>query len=147
MFKAANFFGSNWTFGYLSALAEFVGVIAVGGPLLSWRRAATPGRPATSWAAGSASPVVPSGSPVVEPLGVAVAGLVIGALLAAEAVPVVYRRLDVELVRPPTPLLDVPWLDALLTAVVTTLMAVATAGYAQRAAHRTNPDTVLREDA
>ena len=34
VFTTANFLGITWTFGYLSALAVFVGVIAVGGLLL-----------------------------------------------------------------------------------------------------------------
>jgi putative ABC transport system permease protein len=83
----------------------------------------------------------------VELIGVAAAGFVLGGLLAAGAVAVVYRRLDVDLVRPPTPLLDVPWTAVALTAVVTVLVAALASGYAQRAADRANPATVLREDA
>jgi putative ABC transport system permease protein len=68
-------------------------------------------------------------------------------VLAACAVAVVYRRLDVDLVRPPTPLLDIPWTAVGLTAAVTVLVAALASGYAQRAADRANPATVLREDA
>ena len=84
---------------------------------------------------------------VVELGGVAVAGLVLGAALAAVAVSVVYRRLDVDLVRPPTPLLDIPGAAVLLTAIAAALVAVLAAIYAQRAADRADPATVLREDA
>ena len=148
VFTAANFLGINWTFGYLSALAVFVGVIAVGGLLLYLEARS---RTRVSGYVMARRLGLSRGahlrSLVVELLGVGVAGLVVGAVLAAGAVAVVYRRLDVDLVRPPTPLLDVPWLAVLLTAVVTALVAVAAAAYAQRAADRADPATVLREDA
>ena len=109
VFTSANFLGITWTFGYLSALAVFVGVIAVGGLLLyleARSRTRVSGyvmarRLGLSRAAHLRSLAVELGS-------VAVAGLVLGAVLAAAAVAVVYRRLDVDLLRPPTPLLDVP---------------------------------------
>jgi putative ABC transport system permease protein len=84
---------------------------------------------------------------VVELGGVAVAGLVLGAGLAAIAVSVVYRRLDVDLIRPPTPLLDVPWPAVGATALIALAVAVLAALYAQRAADRADPASVLREDA
>jgi len=68
-------------------------------------------------------------------------------MLAAGAVAVVYRRLDVDLVRPPMPLLDVPWTALAATVVVTVAVAGLAALYAQRAADRADPATVLREDA
>jgi putative ABC transport system permease protein len=148
VFTTANFLGISWTFGYLSALAVFVGVIAIGGLLLyleARSRTRVSGyvmarRLGLSRAAHLRSLIVELGL-------VAVAGLVVGAVLASAAVAVVYRRLDVDPLRPPTPLLDVPWLAVLLTAVVTALVAVAAAAYAQRAADRADPATVLREDA
>jgi putative ABC transport system permease protein len=79
--------------------------------------------------------------------GVAVAGLLLGAVLASAAVAVVYRRLDVDKLRPPTSLLDVPWLAVLFTALATAVVAMLAAAYAQRAADRADPATVLREDA
>ncbi|OMQ15202.1 hypothetical protein A7K94_0211210 [Modestobacter sp. VKM Ac-2676] len=57
-----------------------------------------------------------------------------------------YRRLDVDLIRPPTPLLDVPWAAAAGTAVVVLGVAGLAALYAQRAADRADPATVLRQD-
>jgi len=72
---------------------------------------------------------------------------VLGAVLAAAAVAVVYRRLDVDLLRPPTPLLDVPWAAVAVTTAATVLVALLAALYAQRAADRADPATVLREDA
>jgi putative ABC transport system permease protein len=148
VFTAANFLGINWTFGYLSALAVFVGVIGIGGLLLyleARSRTRVSGyvmacRLGLSRAAHLRSLVVELGL-------VALAGLAVGAVLAAAAVAVVYRRLDVDTLRPPTPLLDVPWLAVLLTAAVTAVVAVGAAGYAQRAADRADPATVLREDA
>jgi putative ABC transport system permease protein len=144
----ANFLGITWTFGYLSALAVFVGVIAVGGLLLyleARSRTRVSGyvmarRLGLSRRAHLASVLVELG-------GVAVVGLVVGGALAAAAVALVYRRLDVDLLRPPTPLLDVPWAAAATTAVVTVAVAALAAGYAQRAADRADPASVLREDA
>ena len=146
--ETANFLGITWTFGYLSALAVFVGVIAVGGLLLHLEarsRSRVSGyvmarRLGLSRAAHLRSLLA-------ELAGVAVAGLVLGAVLAAGAVALVYRRLDVDLLRPPTPLLDVPW-TALAATALGTLAVSALAGlYAQRAADRADPATVLREDA
>ena len=84
---------------------------------------------------------------LVELVGVAMAGLLLGALLAAGAVALVYRRLDVDLLRPPTPLLDVPWAAIAGTVVATVVVAGLAALYAQRAADRADPASVLREDA
>jgi putative ABC transport system permease protein len=148
VFNAANFLGITWTFGYLSALAVFVGVIGVGGLLLYLEA-----RSRTRVSGYVMARRVGLGrmahlrSLLVELTGVAVAGFLLGALLAAGAVAVVYRRLDVDLIRPPTPLLDVPWTAVGLTALVTVLVAALAAAYAQRAADRADPATVLREDA
>ena len=148
VFSTANFLGISWTFGYLSALAVFVGVIAVGGLLLyleARSRTRVSGYVmARRLGLGRAAHLR---SLVVELSGVALAGLLLGAVLAAAAVAVVYRRLDVDPLRPPTPLLDVPWLAVLFTAVATAVVAMAAAAYAQRAADRADPATVLREDA
>jgi putative ABC transport system permease protein len=148
VFTVANFLGISWTFGYLSALAVFVGVIAVGGLLLYLEARS---RTRVSGYVMARRLGLSRGahlrSLVVELTGVALAGLVLGAALAAAAVAVVYRRLDVDLVRPPTPLLDVPWAAVGLTAVAAVLVAVLAAAYAQRAADRADPATVLREDA
>ena len=144
----ANFLGITWTFGYLSALAVFVGVIAVGGLLLYLEARS---RTRVSGYVMARRLGLSRGahlqSLAVELTGVALAGLVLGALLAAAAVAVVYRRLDVDLVRPPTPLLDVPWTAIGLTAAAAVVVAVLAAVYAQRAADRADPATVLREDA
>jgi putative ABC transport system permease protein len=148
VFKSANFLGITWTFGYLSALAVFVGVIAVGG-LLLYLEARSRTRVSGYVMARrlGLSKAAHLRSLVVELGGVAVAGLVLGACLASVAVSVVYRRLDVDLVRPPTPLLDVPWLAVAATAVVALAVAVLASFYAQRAADRADPASVLREDA
>ncbi|WP_155858759.1 ABC transporter permease, partial [Candidatus Blastococcus massiliensis] len=144
----ANFLGISWTFGYLSALAVFVGVIAAAGLLLhleSRSRSRVAGyvmarRLGLSRRSHLASLVVELGA-------VAVAGLVLGALLAVGAVALVHRRLDVDLLRPPTPLLDVPWAAIGLTVAVALLLSVLTARYAQAAADRADPSAVLREEA
>ncbi|MGY1809799.1 hypothetical protein ACI8AF_20730 [Blastococcus sp. SYSU D00669] len=148
VFTTANFLGITWTFGYLSALAVFVGVIAVGG-LLLYLEARSRTRVSGYVMARrlGLSEAAHLRSLVVELGGVAVAGLVLGSALAAVAVAVVYRRLDVDLLRPPTPLLDVPWLAVGLTGLAAVVVAVLAALYAQRAADRADPASVLREDA
>jgi putative ABC transport system permease protein len=148
VFTTANFLGITWTFGYLSALAVFVGVIAVGG-LLLYLEARSRTRVSGYVMARrlGLSKAAHLRSLIVELGGVAIAGLLLGAVLAAAAVSVVYRRLDVDLVRPPTPLLDVPWTAVGLTALAAVVVAVLAALYAQRAADRADPASVLREDA
>jgi putative ABC transport system permease protein len=148
VFTAANFLGITWTFGYLSALAVFVGVIAVGG-LLLYLEARSRTRVSGYVMARrlGLTPAAHLRSLAVELGGVAVAGLLLGALLAAAAVAVVYRRLDVDLLRPPTPLLVVPAPAVAGTAAATVVVALLAALYAQRAADRADPATVLREDA
>ncbi|MCA0144408.1 FtsX-like permease family protein [Blastococcus sp. LR1] len=144
----ADFLGISWTFGYLSALAVFVGLVAAAGLLLhleSRSRSRVAGyvmarRLGLSRRAHLTSLVVELGA-------VAVAGLGLGALLAAGAVAAVHRRLDVDLLRPPTPLLDVPWPAIGLTVAGALLVAVLAARYAQAAADRADPVSVLREAA
>ncbi|WP_222262637.1 FtsX-like permease family protein [Modestobacter marinus] len=144
----ANFLGITWTFGYLSALAVFVGVIAVGG-LLLYLEARTRSRVSGYVMARrlGLARTAHLRSLVAELAGVAVPGLVLGSVLAAAAVALVYRRLDVDLLRPPTPLLDLPWAAVASSAVVVLAVATLAALYAQRAADRADPATVLRQDA
>jgi putative ABC transport system permease protein len=144
----ANFLGITWTFGYLSALAVFVGVIAVGG-LLLYLEARSRSRVSGYVMARrlGLSHGAHLRSLVAELGGVAVVGLLLGSALAAGAVAVVYRRLDVDRLRQPTPLLDVPWTAVASSAVVVLGVAVLAALYAQRAADRADPATVLRQDA
>jgi putative ABC transport system permease protein len=146
--QSANFLGITWTFGYLSALAVFVGVIAVGG-LLLYLEARSRSRVSGYVMARrlGLSRGAHLRSLLVELGGVAVVGLLLGGVLAAGAVALVYRRLDVDLVRPPTPLLDVPWTALAASAVVVVVVAALAALYAQRAADRADPATVLRQDA
>jgi len=146
--QAANFLGITWTFGYLSALAVFVGVIAVGG-LLLYLEARSRSRVSGYVMARrlGLSRATHLRSLLVELAGVAVTGLLLGGVLAAGAVVLVYRRLDVDRLRPPTPLLDVPWPALALSAAVVVAVAGLAALYAQRAADRADPATVLRQDA
>ncbi|WP_222192409.1 FtsX-like permease family protein [Modestobacter italicus] len=146
--ESANFLGITWTFGYLSALAVFVGVIAVGG-LLLYLEARSRTRVAGYVMARrlGLTRAAHLRSLLVELIGVAVAGVLLGGVLAAGAVALVYRRLDVDQVRPPTPLLDVPWPALGLSAVVVVVVAGLAALYAQRAADRADPATVLRQEA
>jgi len=146
--ERANFLGITWTFGYLSALAVFVGVIAVGG-LLLYLEARSRTRVSGYVMARrlGLTRAAHLRSLVVELAGVAVLGSVLGGVLAAGAVALVYRRLDVDLLRPPTPLLDVPWSALAGSVVVVLVVAGLAALYAQRAADRADPASVLREDA
>jgi putative ABC transport system permease protein len=144
--RSADFLGITWTFGYLSALAVFIGVIAVGGLLLHLEarsRSRVAGyvmarRQGLSRGAHLRSLLVELG-------GVAVVGLVGGSLLAAAAVALVYRRLDVDALRPPTPLLHVPEAAIGATAVLAVVLPALAALYAQAAADRADPATVLRQ--
>ena len=144
--RAASFLGITWTFGYLSALAVFAGVIGTAG-LLLYLEARSRSRVSGYVLARrlGLSRAAHLRSLVLELGGVAVAGVVVGGLLAVGAVAAVYRRLDVDLVRPPTPLLDVPWSAVAGTAVATLAVAALAALYAQLAADRADPATVLRE--
>jgi len=145
--ESANFLGITWTFGYLSALAVFVGVIAVGG-LLLYLEARSRSR-VSGYVMARRLGLTRGAhlrSLLVELAGVAVVGLLLGGALGAGAVALVYRRLDVDLVRPPTPLLDVPWSGLAVSAVVVLVVAGLAALYAQRAADRADPATVLRQE-
>ncbi|MFQ1003521.1 FtsX-like permease family protein [Modestobacter sp. SSW1-42] len=146
--QRANFLGITWTFGYLSALAVFVGVIAVGG-LLLYLEARSRTRVSGYVMARrlGLTRAAHLRSLLVELAGVAVVGSVLGGVLAAGAVALVYRRLDVDRLRPPTPLLDVPWPALAGSVVVVLVVAGLAALYAQRAADRADPASVLREDA
>jgi putative ABC transport system permease protein len=145
--QTANFLGITWTFGYLSALAVFVGIIAVGG-LLLYLEARSRSRVSGYVMARrlGLTRAAHLRSLLVELAGVAVAGLLLGGALAAGAVALVYRRLDVDPVRPPTPLLDVPWTALGGSALVVVVVAGLAALYAQRAADRADPASVLRQD-
>ncbi|SNS29313.1 putative ABC transport system permease protein [Geodermatophilus pulveris] len=144
----ADFLGVTWTFGYLSALAVLVGVVAAGGLLLHVEGRTRLGVVGHVMARRMGlSRGTHLRSLVAELVGVAAAGTALGALLAAAAVAVVYRRLDVDLLRAPTPLLEVPWAAAAATAGAALLVAGLAALYARAAADRAHPAAVLREDA
>jgi putative ABC transport system permease protein len=145
--RSADLLGITWTFGYLSALAVFVGVLAVGGLLLYLEARSRAGLAGSVMARRlGLTRGVHLRSLLVELGGVALTGLALGALLAAAAVAVVYRRLDVDLLRPPTPLLDVPQGAVAATAVGALVVPALAALYAQRAADRADPATVLRAE-
>jgi putative ABC transport system permease protein len=146
--RTANFLGITWTFGYLSALAVFAGVIGAAG-LLLYLEARSRSRVSGYVMARrlGLSRGAHLRSLLVELVGVAAAGVLVGGVLAVGAVAAVYRRLDVDLLRPPTPLLDVPWPAVALTVVSALAVAAGAALYAQRSADRADPSSVLREDA
>ena len=125
VFDVANFLGVSWTFGYLSALAALVGLVAIGGLLLyleTRQRTRT-----ASYALGRRMGLTRATHlrSLLAELGVLL-GLawVIGAGLAWAAVLLVYHRLDIDPTRPPTPLLTVPVLALAGSAVAVAVVVV-----------------------
>ena len=144
---AANFLGITWTFGYLSALAVFVGVIAVGGLLLYLEARTRTRVSGYVMARRLASAAARTCARCCRARRVASAGLVLGAVLAAgrgrAGLPPAGRR---PLARRPRcstspagagrqPQRSRCW------------SRCSPRSYAQRAADRADPATVLREDA
>jgi len=145
VFDVANFLGVSWTFGYLSALAALVGLVAIGGLLLyleTRQRTRT-----ASYALGRRMGLTRATHlrSLLAELGVLL-GLAwgIGAGLAWTAVLLVYSRLDIDHTRPPTPLLTVPVLAFAGSAVAVAVVVVLAALYAQRSADRADVSEVLR---
>jgi putative ABC transport system permease protein len=145
VFDVANFLGVSWTFGYLSALAALVGLVAIGGLLLyleTRQRSRT-----ASYALGRRMGLTRATHlrSLLAELGVLL-GLawVIGAALASAAVLLVYHRLDIDPSRPPTPLLTVPTLALAGSAIAVAAVVVLAALYAQRSADRADVSEVLR---
>jgi putative ABC transport system permease protein len=145
VFQAANFLGVSWTFGYLTALAALVGLVAVGG-LLLYLETRQRSRMA-SYALGRRMGLTRGTHlrSLLAELGVLL-GLawVIGAGLAWTAVLMVYNRIDIDPSRPPTPLLTVPVLALAGSAVAVAVVVVLAALYAQRSADRADVSEVLR---
>jgi putative ABC transport system permease protein len=145
VFEVANFLGVSWTFGYLSALAALVGLVAIGGLLLyleTRQRTRT-----ASYALGKRMGLTRAThlrsllAELAVLLGLA---WVIGAGLAWAAVLTVYGRLDIDPTRPPTPLLTVPTLAFAGSAAAVAVVVVLAALYAQRSADRADVSEVLR---
>ncbi|MGI8723106.1 MAG: FtsX-like permease family protein, partial [Geodermatophilaceae bacterium] len=145
VFELANFLGVSWTFGYLQALAAFVGVIAIGGLLLylETRQRKRTASYAMARRMGL-SRRAHFGSLLAELGSVLVVAGVVGAGLAAAAIAMAYRRLDVDPIREPSPLLAIPWVTLAAIALAAIVVAFVTAVYAQRRSDRANPAEVLR---
>ncbi|MBA3524857.1 MAG: hypothetical protein H0T85_09970, partial [Geodermatophilaceae bacterium] len=145
VFRVANFLSVSWTFGYLQALAAFVGAVAVGGLLLylETRQRSRVASYALARRMGL-SARTHFLSLVVELGALLAAAFVIGATLAWTAVRTVYGQLEIDDARPPPPLLTVPVVTVLAAAAATALVALLTAAYAQRAAGRADMAEVLR---
>ena len=145
VFEVANFLGVSWTFGYLSALAALVGLVAIGGLLLyleTRQRSRT-----ASYALGRRMGLTRATHlrSLVAELGVLL-GLAwaVGAALAWVAVLLVYRRLDIDPSRVPPPLLTVPTAALAGSAAAVCVVVVLAALYAQRSADRADVAEVLR---
>ena len=145
VFQAANFLGVSWTFGYLTALAALVGLVAVGG-LLLYLETRQRSRMA-SYALGRRMGLTRATHlrSLLAELGVLL-GLawVIGAGLAWAAVLMVYGRLDIDPGRLPGPLLTVPTAAFAGSAAAVVVVVVLAALYAQRSADRADVAEVLR---
>ncbi|HEV7656494.1 MAG TPA: hypothetical protein VGP36_17400, partial [Mycobacteriales bacterium] len=145
IFRAADYLGITWTFGYLTALAGLVGLVSVGA-LLLYVETRQRSRIA-SYALGrrmGLSRATHLRSLLAELgllLGVAYA---VGVGLSRLGLGLVHGLLDVDPARPPTPLLvlPVPVLAGAAAAVV--VVTVLTSLYAQRVADRTPPAEILR---
>lgn len=145
VFRVANFLSVSWTFGYLQALAAFVGAVAVGGLLLYLE---TRQRSRVASYALARRMGLTAGthfrSLVVELGALLTVAFVIGGALAWTAVLTVYGQLEIDDRRPPAPLLTVPVVTVIAAALATALVALLTAAYAQRAAGRADMAEVLR---
>jgi putative ABC transport system permease protein len=145
VFRAADFVGITWTFGYLTALAGLVGLVAVGG-LLLYLETRQRGRTA-SYAIGrrmGLSRGTHLRSLLVE-LGLLLGcAYAVGAGLAAGALGLVHGLLEVDPARPPTPILVLPVPALAGCAAAAAAVTVLAALYAQRAADRTDAAAVLR---
>ncbi|MBA2388929.1 MAG: FtsX-like permease family protein [Geodermatophilaceae bacterium] len=145
VFRVANFLSVSWTFGYLQALAAFVGAVAVGG-LLLYLETRQRTRVA-SYALARRMGLKPAShlrSLVLELTVLLGLAFAIGAALAWAAVLVVYRGLEIDPTRPPGPLLTVPLITVLVAAAATVAVALLAAAYSQRAASRADMVEVLR---
>ncbi len=136
---------SSWTFGYLTALAGLVGLVAVAG-LLLYLESRQRSRVA-SYAMGrrmGLSRAVHLRSLLAELGMLLVAAAAVGGVLAWTAVLLVYRSLDVDTARPPPPLLTAPTAAIGGGAVAAVAVTMLAALYAQRSADRTDAAEVLR---
>ncbi|MDQ4039277.1 MAG: hypothetical protein M3313_13235 [Actinomycetota bacterium] len=145
VFELANFLGVSWTFGYLQALAAFVGVIAIGGLLLylETRQRKRTASYAMSRRMGL-SRMTHFRSLLAELGSVLIVAALVGAGLAAAAIAMAYRQLDVDPIREPSPLLAIPWVTLAAITLAAVLVALATSVYAQRRTDAANPAEVLR---
>jgi putative ABC transport system permease protein len=145
VFAVANYLGISWTFGYLTALAALVGLVAVGG-LLLYLETRQRSRVA-AYAVGrrmGLSRATHLRSLLAELGTLLLTAFLVGTTLAWAAILLVYHRLDVDTSRPPAPLLTMPTTAILGAAVGVLAVTVLAALYAQRAADRTNVTDVLR---
>lgn len=145
VFRVANFLSVSWTFGYLQALAAFVGAVAIGG-LLLYLETRQRTRVASYVLARrmGLKPASHLRSLILELTVLLGLAFAVGGALAWSAVLVVYRMLEIDPNRPPAPLLTIPTITVVAAAAATLVVALLTAAYAQRAANRADMAEVLR---
>lgn len=145
VFRVANYLSVSWTFGYLQALAAFVGAVALGG-LLLYLETRQRSRVA-SYAMARRMGLSPRSHlrSLLAELGTLLGlAFLLGGALAWMAVLTVYEGLEIDPSRPPGPLLTVPTSTVFAAAAATLLVAAGAAAYAQRAANRADMAEVLR---
>jgi putative ABC transport system permease protein len=139
------FLAVTWTFSFLEALGIVAALVALVGLILylQSRQLSREVSYALSRRMGL-SPRSHRWSMVLELGGMLLGAFVVGALLAAAAARLVYRKLDLLPTRPPAPIYELPLPVLGLIVLVLGLAAVVGAAAAQRRAARANVAEVMR---
>lgn len=146
VFLVANFLGVSFTFGFLGALAAFIAVIGLASLLLYVETRQRSRTAAYIFARRMGLSRKHHASAIRRELGVLLfTGVLVGGVLAAVAVSLTYRRLDIDRLRPPAQLLTLPLLPYLFVLVGAAAVCLAVSGYAQRVTDRADESAVMRE--
>jgi len=145
VFLVANFLGVSFTFGYLGALAAFIAVIGLAGPLLYVETRQRARTAAYVFARRMGLSRRPHASAIRRELGVLLGvGIAVGGALAAVAIAISYQRFDIDPARPPTQLLTMPLPSYALGLAGAIAVTIAVSAYAQRVTDKADESAVLR---
>ena len=145
VFDAADYLGITWTFGYLTALAGLVGLVSVGALLLYVETRQRTRVAAYALGRRMGLSRATHLRSLLAELGLLLGlAYTVGVALSWVALELVHGLLDVDPIRPPTPLLVLPVAVLAGAAVAVAVVATLTALYAQRVADRTPPAETLR---
>lgn len=145
VYEVANFLGVGWTFEYMEALAVSVGFVAAGGLCLYLATRQRRGRLSYIMMRRMGMTLARHFASLLIEFGlVVVVACLLGVSLAAAAVATAYRGLDVDPLRAPSPLLDVPTQTLVLTGIAAGLVALISAAQAHHTARQTAPAEVMR---